>query len=172
MRNDAVDLTQEHQDIDEIKLLYVEMGDLAKDACHKAIRIGELLIGLKKAHEGHWTQWLEENNLFSSSYAYKCIGIYRSSLVRTRDQLQLEWTRLQGNEKRGIRRAKLRAQKAQRDLEQETKHGITEDRLGARCSRLWDLVTKDEGERAKKLIAKTMISFLFSEYPELKDEPF
>jgi hypothetical protein len=61
----------------EINRLHAELCAIGKMSIEKAVRIGELLIGIKEELDhGEWLRWLKANISFSQRTAYNYIGLY------------------------------------------------------------------------------------------------
>lgn len=169
-QNDELD--QESLDLLEIEKLSEDLDQLAENALEKALRIGELLSKYRKRfprngprNEPGWAQWVDIHTPFSQRQASKYMQIYQSRLAGSgQTRLEAEWKRMQ-NGANGPARYKREVQrKAQQELEEETEHGITDAAAGRRCNKIWDEVTKNESEKAKKRLAGIMVSFLVDAY--------
>jgi hypothetical protein len=179
MKKEISEWAQEKHDLHEIQKLTGNLNQLAQLALEKAIRIGELLSRCKKRFSENgsnlvtWEQWMEVHLPFSPRHGQRYMKIYRcrtDGIVGPK--LEAQWKQILDGRPQSARAKRAAQRKAQRELAEETEHGITDAASIRRVNRIWDLVTKGESQKAKEQIARVMVSFLLNAYKvDLSDLP-
>jgi hypothetical protein len=169
--------------IDEINQIHVAIEASCKDILEKMIRAGELLT-IERAKFGPrdgWMKWQKDNldfvhqTVWRYMRAYECREELREMFIlrpgsNIKKALNIIGDKEPLTPEQQAKKDARAARKAEKELKEEEKQGITDEALANRVDQVWEKCSKDYNEKAKRIIAKILIRRLYYLYPEFKDQ--